>query len=181
MLERALRSYRNRAIETAQVIEELIKLAEQMRQAQARGEELGLTDDELAFYEALGVNDAAVRVMGDKVLRAIAKELTDTIRGNVSIDWTQRESVQAKLRTMVRRLLRKHGYPPDKQEQATQTVMEQAERLCETWAEDGVLGATPITRYRAETPAPLPLAAEPDSAYPPSKPSQGAKPRKPKK
>ncbi len=111
MLERALRSYRNRAIETAQVIEELIKLARDMRQAQARGEKLGLTEDELAFYEALGVNDAAVMVMGDKVLRVIAKELTDTIRQNVSIDWTQRETAQAKLRTMVRRLLTKARVP----------------------------------------------------------------------
>jgi len=185
MLERALRSYRNRAIETAQVIEELIKLAEDMRQAQARGEALGLTEDELAFYEALGVSDAAVSVMGDKVLRTIAQELTNTIRKNVSIDWTQRESAQAKLRTMVRRLLRKHGYPPDKQEQATQTVMEQAERLCETWAEDGLLEATvtplPVTQYAAETPAELPLAAESEPAYSPSRPSQGTKPRKPRK
>ncbi|MBN1210798.1 MAG: type I restriction endonuclease subunit R [Myxococcaceae bacterium] len=181
MLERALRAYRNRALETAQVIEELIKLAGEMRQAQARGEKLGLTDDELAFYEALGVNDAAVRVMGDKVLRAIAKELTETIRKNVSIDWTQRETAQAKLRTMVRRLLRKHGYPPDKQEQATQTVMEQAERLCETWAEDGVLEATvtslPVKQYPS-APAELPLAAEPKPTYGPSKPSKQAKPRR---
>jgi type I restriction enzyme R subunit len=195
MLERALRSYRNRAIETAQVIEELIKLAEDMRQAQARGEALGLTEDELAFYEALGVSDAAVKVMGDKVLRTIAKELTDTIRKNVSIDWTQRESAQAKLRTMVRRLLRKHGYPPDKQEQATQTVMEQAERLCETWAEDGALEDTgarnqvstatvttlPVTRYPVETSTELPLAAEPKPTYGSSKPSKGATPRKPRK
>lgn len=92
--------------------------------------------------------------MGDKVLRAIAKELTDTIRKNVSIDWTQRESAQAKLRTMVRRLLRKHGYPPDKQEQATQTVMEQAERLCETWAEDGVLDQSVKFAPRGEPPQP---------------------------
>lgn len=189
MLERALRSYRNRAIETAQVIEELINLAKDMRQAQARGEALGLTDDELAFYEALGVNDAAVMVMGDKVLRAIAKELTDTIRKNVSIDWTQRESAQAKLRTMVRRLLRKHGYPPDKQEQATQTVMEQAGRLCETWAEDGRLEAAgeqkqvraaPVTTLPV-TPVELPLAAEPEPTYNPPKPARETKPRKPRK
>ena len=137
MLDRALNAYKNRAIETAQVIEELIKLAKDMREAQAKGQELGLSDDELAFYDALGVNDAAVKVMGDKVLRAIAKELTETIRKNVTIDWTQRETVQAKLRVLVKRLLRKHGYPPDKQEKATATVMEQAERLCETWAEEG--------------------------------------------
>jgi ADP-ribosylglycohydrolase len=100
---------------------------------------LGLTEDELPFYDALRVNDAAVKVMGDRILRAIAKELTDIIRKNVTIDWTQRVSARAKLRTMVKRLLRKHGYPPDKQEQATTTVMEQAERLCETWAEEGML------------------------------------------
>jgi len=139
MLERALTGYKNRAITTAQVIEELIDLAKQMREANAKGEQLGLTEDELAFYDALGVNDAAVKVMGDAVLRAIAKELTETIRRNVTIDWTQRETARAKLRTMVRRMLRKHGYPPDKQEQATATVMEQAERLCETWAEEGAL------------------------------------------
>ena len=92
MLERALNAYKNRAIETAQVIEELMKLAKQMRVASAKGQELGLTDDELAFYDALGVNDAAVEVMGDKVLRAIARALTEAIRRNVTIDWTQRET-----------------------------------------------------------------------------------------
>jgi type I restriction enzyme R subunit len=139
MLERGLAAYKNRAVETAQVIEELIKLAREMREAHAKGVELGLTEDELAFYDALGVNDTAVKVMGDKVLRAIAKELTETIRKNVTLDWTQRQSARAKLRTMVKRLLRKHGYPPDKQEKATATVMEQAERLCETWGEEGAL------------------------------------------
>jgi type I restriction enzyme R subunit len=179
MLEKALRGYRNRAIETAQVIEELIRLAREMREAQARGEQLGLGEDELAFYEALGVNDAAVRVMGDATLKAIARELTDTIRRNVTIDWTQRATAQARLRTMVRRLLRKYGYPPDKQDQATQTVMEQAERLCATWAEDGSIGAAtppeqpgapaqvhPLARpggpaYESSTDIPLPVAAEP--------------------
>ncbi|HUB07878.1 MAG TPA: type I restriction endonuclease subunit R [Myxococcales bacterium] len=152
MLERALNAYKNRAVETAQVIEKLIELAKEMREAQAKGEELGLSDEELAFYDALGVNDAAVKVMGDEVLRAIARELTQTIRRNVTLDWTQRETARAKLRTMVRRLLRKHGYPPDKQEQATATVMEQAERLCETWAEDGAL-EEPVLPLAAEGPA----------------------------
>jgi len=167
MLERALRSYRNRAIETAQVIEELIALAREMRQAQARGERLGLTDDEIAFYEALGVNDAAVKVMGDTVLRAIAQELTTTIRRNVTLDWTQRESARARLRTTVRRLLRKHGYPPDKQEQATNTVMEQAERLCETWAEEGLIGTTPAQdeERAAPTVVPFPKTAPARPAY----------------
>jgi type I restriction enzyme, R subunit len=141
MLERALNAYKNRAVETAQVIEELIKLATEMRAALAKGQELGLTDDELAFYDALGVNDAAVKVMGDDTLRTIAKELTDSIRKNVTIDWTQREAARAKMRTLVKRLLRKHKYPPDKQVEAVNTVMEQAERLCETWAEEGTLAA----------------------------------------
>ncbi len=134
MLEQTLRRYRNRAIEAAQVIEELIQLAKEMREADARGEDLGLSDDELAFYDALGVNDSAVQVLGDETLRGIARELVDTVRNNVTIDWTLREDVRARLRTLVRRILRKHGYPPDKQEAATRTVLEQAEVLSEGWA-----------------------------------------------
>ena len=134
MLEQTLRRYRNRAIEAAQVIEELIQLARDMREADARGEDLGLSDDELAFYDALGVNDSAVQVLGDETLRAIAQELVDTVRRNVTIDWTLREDVRARLRTLVRRILRKHGYPPDKQEEATRTVLEQAEVLSGEWA-----------------------------------------------
>ena len=134
MLEETLRRYRNRAIEAAQVIEELIQLAKEMREADARGEDLGLSDDELAFYDALGVNDSAVQVLGDETLRDIARELVDTVRKNVTIDWTLREDVRARLRTLVRRILRKHGYPPDKQEAATRTVLEQAEVLSGEWA-----------------------------------------------
>ena len=134
MLEETLRRYRNRAIEAAQVIEELIQLAKEMREADARGEDLGLSDDELAFYDALGVNDSAVQVLGDETLRDIARELVDTVRNNVTIDWTLREDVRARLRTLVRRILRKHGYPPDKQEKATLTVLEQAEVLSGEWA-----------------------------------------------
>ena len=134
LLEQTLRRYRNRAIEAAQVIEELIGLAKDMRQANERGEQLGLSDDELAFYDALGANDSAVQVLGDETLRDIARELVDTVRGNVTIDWTLRENVRAHLRVLVRRILRKHGYPPDKQEQATLTVLEQAEVLSEGWA-----------------------------------------------
>ena len=133
MLEEALRRYQNRAIETAQVIEELIALAKDMREADARGESLGLTEDELAFYDALETNDSAVAVLGDPELRNIARELADTIRKNVTIDWTVRENVRAQLRVLVKRVLRKHGYPPDKQEKATQTVLEQAEVLSELW------------------------------------------------
>ncbi len=134
MLEQTLRRYQNRAIEAAQVIEELIQLAKEMREANARGEQLGLSDDELAFYDALEANDSAVQVLGDETLRAIARELVDTVRNNVTIDWTLRENVRAKLRAMVKRILRKHGYPPDKQEKATQTVLEQAEVVFEGWA-----------------------------------------------
>ena len=134
MLERSLRRYQNRAVEAAQVIEELIELAREMREAGARGERLGLSDDELAFYDALETNDSAVQVLGDETLRDIARELFDTVRRNVSIDWTVRESVRAHLRVLVRRILRKHGYPPDKQEKATQTVLEQAEVLSQGWA-----------------------------------------------
>ena len=134
MLEQSLRRYQNRSVEAAQVIEELIELARAMREAGARGEQLGLTDDELAFYDALETNDSAVQVLGDETLRTIARELADTVRKNVTIDWTLRESVRAQLRVIVRRILNLHGYPPDKQEQATLTVLEQAEVLSEGWA-----------------------------------------------
>ena len=134
MLELTLRRYQNRAIEAAQVIEELIGLAKEMREANARGERLGLSEDELAFYDALETNDSAVQVLGDETLRDIARELVETVRGNVTIDWTLRENVRANLRRLVRRILRRHGYPPDKQEKATVTVLEQAEALSEGWA-----------------------------------------------
>ena len=134
MLELTLRRYQNRAIEAAQVIEELIGLAKEMREANARGERLGLSEDELAFYDALETNDSAVQVLGDETLRDIARELVETVRGNVRIDWTVREDVRANLRRLVRRILRKHGYPPDKQEKATVTVLEQAEALSWGWA-----------------------------------------------
>jgi type I restriction enzyme R subunit len=134
MLEQTLRRYQNRAIQAAQVIEELIQLAKEMREADARGEELGLTEEELAFYDALETNDSAVKVLGDDALRAIARELVETVRNNVTIDWTLRENVRAQLRVLVKRILRKHGYPPDKQEKATQTVLEQAEVLSADWA-----------------------------------------------
>ena len=134
MLEQTLRRYQNRAIEAAQVIEELIQIAKDLQQASARGEQLGLNEDELAFYDALETNDSAVQVLGDETLRTIAQELVATVSRNVTIDWTLRENVRAQLRVLVRRILRKHGYPPDKQEKATQTVLEQAEVLSEGWA-----------------------------------------------
>ncbi len=134
LLEQAVRKYQNRAIETAQVIEELIQLAKDMRAADARGEALKLTDDELAFYDALEVNDSAVKVLGEPTLVHIARELVETVKKNVTIDWTVRENVRAQLRVIVKRILRKYGYPPDKQEKATQTVLEQAELLSQEWA-----------------------------------------------
>ena len=134
MLEDAIRRYQNRTIEAAQVIEELIELARQMREDLARGEELGLNEDELAFYDALETNDSAVQVLGDETLRTIAQELVETVRRNATIDWTVRESVRAGMRNAVRRVLRKHGYPPDKQDKAIETVIEQAELLSEEWA-----------------------------------------------
>jgi type I restriction enzyme R subunit len=135
MLEAAVRKYHNRAVETAQVIEELIALAKDMREASQRGEQLGLSEDEIAFYDALEVNDSAVAVLGDETLRTIARELVDAVRKNATIDWTIKESVRAQIRVMVKRILRKYGYPPDKQERATQTVLEQAELLGKDWAE----------------------------------------------
>ncbi|MCY3747125.1 MAG: type I restriction endonuclease subunit R [Acidobacteria bacterium] len=137
MLEETLRRYQNRAIAAAQVIEELIELARNMRKADARGEELGLSDDELAFYDALETNDSAVKVLGDETLRDIARELVEKVRNNVTIDWTLRENVRAKLRVLVKRTLRKHGFPPDKREKATKTVLEQAEHLSAAWASAG--------------------------------------------
>ena len=133
MLEQSLRRYQNRAIETAKVIEELIQLAKDMREASKRGETLGLSDDEVAFYDALETDDSAVMVLGDDALRAIARELVKTLRANVTIDWTVRENVRANLRVLVKRILRKHGYPPGNQERATQTVLEQAEALSAGW------------------------------------------------
>ena len=134
LLEQAVRKYQNRAIETAQVIEELIQLAKDMRAASARGEALKLSEDELAFYDALEVNDSAVKVLGEPTLMKIARELVETVKRNVTIDWTVRENVRAQLRVIVKRILRKYGYPPDKQEKATQTVLEQAELLSGVWA-----------------------------------------------
>jgi type I restriction enzyme, R subunit len=134
LLEQAIRKYQNRAIEAAKVIEELIALAKDLRAAEARGESLGLSEDELAFYDALETNDSAVKVLGDATLRTIARELVDTVRRNVTIDWTIRENVRAQLRVLVKRILRKYGYPPDKQEKATQTVLEQAAAFSEVWA-----------------------------------------------
>ncbi len=134
MLEQTLRRYQNRTIKAAQVIEELIKLAKDLRELEERGVALDLTEEELAFYDALETNDSAVKVLGDEKLREIARELVATVRANVTIDWTLRENVRARLRVLVKRVLHKYGYPPDKQEKATLTVLEQAEVLSAEWA-----------------------------------------------
>jgi type I restriction enzyme R subunit len=134
MLEQAIKAYTNRAITTVEFVEELIRLAQEMREADRRGEATGLSTEELAFYDALATNDSAVQVLGDEVLRQIALDLVATVRRSVTIDWTQRESVRAKLRVAIKRVLRRHHYPPDKQEEATRTVLEQAEVLCAEWA-----------------------------------------------
>ena len=133
MLERALRGYQQRSIETARVLSELIELAREMRAARHRGDELGLADDELAFYDALEVNDSAVQILGDDQLRDIARELVRQVKANTSIDWSLKDSIRARLRTIVKRVLRRYGYPPDKQEQATTTIIRQAETLAATW------------------------------------------------
>jgi type I restriction enzyme R subunit len=136
MLEIAIKRYQARAIETVQVIEELITLAKKMREAGQRGEQLGLSQDEIAFYDALEVNDSAVKVLGDKTLRIIAQELLKAVRGNIKIDWTVRENVRAEMRVMIKRILRRYGYPPDKQAKATELVLEQAEVLCKDWTKE---------------------------------------------
>jgi len=132
-LKKTLNAYHNRAISTMEVIEELIKLAKELDEATKRGSELGLTDDEVAFYDALAANESAVKAMGDDKLKVIAAELITQVRKSVTIDWTLRESARARIRVMVKRILNKYGYPPDLQEEAVKTVLMQAELLCADW------------------------------------------------
>ncbi len=132
-LKKTLNAYHNRAISTMQVIEELIKLAKDLDAATKRGEDMGLTDDEIAFYDALASNDSAVVAMGDDKLKVIAAELISQVKKSVTIDWTLRESARARIKVMVKRILNKHGYPPDLQEEAVKTVLAQAELLCAEW------------------------------------------------
>ncbi len=134
LLQKALQAYTNRAITTHEVIDELIRIAKDLRDAGQRGDKLKLNDDELAFYDALAQNESAVQVLGDENLSIIARELVENVKKNVSIDWTIKETVRAKLRVLVKKILRKYGYPPDLQEAATTTVLEQAEALCAEWA-----------------------------------------------
>jgi type I restriction enzyme R subunit len=133
LLANVVKRYQNRAIETAQVIEELIEMAKKFHAAASRGEELGLTEDEIRFYDALADNESAVRELTDETLKKIAHELTENLRKNLSVDWSERESVRAKLRLMVKRILRKYKYPPDLQEGAIELVLQQAKALGESW------------------------------------------------
>jgi len=132
-LKQTLNAYHNRAISTMQVLEELIKLAKEMDAATKRGKDLGLTDDEVAFYDALAANQSAVEAMGNDQLKVIAAELITKVRQSVTIDWTLRESARAKIKVMVKRILNKYGYPPDLQAEAVKTVLKQAELLCADW------------------------------------------------
>jgi type I restriction enzyme R subunit len=135
MLKKTPNAYHNRAIATQEVIEELIKLAKQLKDAdQQRGVELGLNDEEVAFYDALAANNSAVQVIGKDNLKVIATELVTQVRKSVTIDWTLRESARAKIKVLVKRILRKHGFPPDLQDEATKLVLAQAELLCAEWA-----------------------------------------------
>jgi type I restriction enzyme R subunit len=134
LLEQTIRRYQNRTIDAAEVITELIDLAKDVRDADKRGEALGLTEDEVAFYDALAQNDSAVDVMGDKQLAIIALELVKSVRANVTIDWTVKQGARAKIRVLVKRILRQYGYPPDLQEAAADLVLEQAELLAAQWS-----------------------------------------------
>ena len=145
-------------LSTAEIIEELIRIAREVKAADKRGEALGLNEDELAFYDALETSDSAVSVLGDEQLRKIARELAEKIKRNATIDWTVKESVRAKLMVLVRRTLTKYGYPPDKQEKAIQIVMKQAESLANIWTE-------PAVAYETNSYYKQSVAAEDNSKY----------------
>ena len=132
-LKKTLNAYHNRAISTIEVLEELIKVAKELDAATKRGVDLGLTDDEVAFYDALATNDSAVQAMGDAKLKVIATELISQVKKSVTIDWTLREGARAKIKVMVKRILKRYGYPPDLQDEAVKTVLMQAELLCADW------------------------------------------------
>jgi type I restriction enzyme R subunit len=131
MLETAIKKYQNNLLSTAEIIQELIEIAREVRESDRQGEKLNLTKDEVAFYNALEINDSAIKVLGDEILRDIAKEIADKVKRNATIDWTTRESARAKLMVLVRRTLSKYGYPPDKQQKAIDTVLKQAELLAD--------------------------------------------------
>src|SRR5471030_482258 len=134
LLFNVITRYQNRSIETAQVMEELVEMAKKFREAAGRGEQLGLTDDEVKFYDALATNESAVRELTDETLKKIAHELTENLRQNITVDWSAQESVRATLRLMVKRILRKYKYPPDQQEKAVELILQQVEALGEAWA-----------------------------------------------
>ncbi|NLD64955.1 MAG: type I restriction endonuclease subunit R [Crenarchaeota archaeon] len=136
LLDKSIKAYTNRSIEAAEIIQQLIELAKKMRDEHKRGAQLNLSEEEVAFYDALADNESAKQVLGDETLKTMAKELVDTVRKNVTVDWTMRDAVQAKLRLLVKKLLKRYGYPPDKQEKATLTVLDQAKLLCKDWAKD---------------------------------------------
>jgi len=133
MLANVITRYQNRSIETAQVMEELVAMAKKFREAANRSNELGLTEDEVKFYDALATNESAVLELTDETLKRIAHELTENLRQNLSVDWSERESVRAKLRLMVKRILRKYKYPPDMQDAAVELVLQQAQVMGESW------------------------------------------------
>jgi type I restriction enzyme, R subunit len=141
MLEDVIRRYQNRSIDSAQVVQELIEIAKQVREDKQRGKELGLSPEEEAFYDALADNKSAIKALGDIVLKQIARELTDLVRANTSIDWTMRSNVQSKLKVMIKRLLRKYGYPPDQELIATDLILEQAKLFAEEWAESSQMSS----------------------------------------
>jgi type I restriction enzyme R subunit len=136
MLEEAVRKYNNRTIETTQVIEELIQMAKEMNDAVKRGEDLGLIKEEVAFYDALASNETAKELMGDLVLKQIAHELTQAIKGNIKVDWTLRENVRAQMRITIKRLLKKYGYPPDLEKMAIDLIIQQAELMAQAETEE---------------------------------------------
>lgn len=133
MLDRAMNRYQNNLLSTAEIIDELIKIANELRKADSRAQTMNMTSDELAFYDALSLNESAAEVMGDDQLQTIAREVADKVRKNATIDWSVKESVRARLMVIVRRILKKYGYPPDKQEKAIALVMKQAENLADDW------------------------------------------------
>jgi type I restriction enzyme R subunit len=135
MLENSIKKYQNNLLTTAEIIQELIEIAKEVRHSDQRGDQLHLTKEELAFYDALEINDSAVQVLGDETLRGIAREIAEKVKANSTIDWMIRESARAKLMVVVRRTLAKHGYPPDKQQRAIDTVLKQAELMAEYFVE----------------------------------------------
>jgi len=133
LLNNAITKYLNKMITTAQVIEEMIGIAKDVKAADKRGEDLGLSENELAFYDALETNDSAVKVLGDEKLRELARVLVEKVRENTSIDWTIKENVRAKIKVIVKRILRRYGYPPDKQKMAVDRILKQSEIIAEDW------------------------------------------------